>query len=167
MELGHVSIRVFLEPGEALTERLVERLCALAGFDLTGFRKEHPTGPIRSTRFSLSIDTAEGFDGPIRIVTASVLAKKDAGALFDRVVASLDDEDRAFLDRTLASRIDEEAHLFVRLDKPLFANGVFKLVDHGRCVHFDFTVLTYPRSREAAIAFVHGRIASAQNAESA
>ena len=161
MEFGSVAIRAFLEPDEAdLTDRLVPRVCALAGFDLEAFRAEHPGEPIRTSRFELSIGTASGFDGTLRIVTATVSNKRDAAALFDRVVRGLDTEDRSFLAETLGSRTDDETHCFVRLDKPLFLNGAFKLVDHGRCVHLDFNVLTYPKSREAAIAFLAERIGS-------
>lgn len=159
MEIGRVDLRVFLEPEEhALTERFIERICGFARFDLASFRAEHPEEPIRTNRFSIAIAPAEGFDGTIRIIEASVEAKKDAGALFDRLVASISEDDRAFLASSVPSRVDDEAHCYVRVDKLAFLEGRFELVDHGKCVRFDFNVLTYPKSRDRAVRFVEDRI---------
>lgn len=160
MEFGRVDVRVFLEPTqEALTDAFVERICAFIGFDLAAHRAQYPGEPLRTNRYSLMIGTAEGFDGTIRVMNAAVEAKKDAKALFERIVEGLSEEDRAFLRGTVPTRVDEEGHCYVRLDKLAFLEDKLVLVDHGQCVRFDFNILTYPRSQESAIAFVDAEVA--------
>ena len=159
MEFGSAQIRVILEPEEgALVERLVDRVCSFAGFDRTAFRADHPGAPIRTKRFSLAITSAEGLIGPLRVLEARVENKKDTTALFERLVSKLSVDDRAVLASTVESRTDED-NCYVRLDKKLFFNDAYVLVDHGQCVHFTFSILTYPKSREGAIAFVTEQLA--------
>ena len=154
MEIGSVHIRVILEPDEgALIERLIERICGFAGFDLTAFRDEHPGRPIRTKRFALEIASADGLTGPLQVLRCRITSKKDAADAFAQLVACLDGQDREMLASTVESRTDE-ANCYIRLDKKLFLNGSSVLVDHGQCIHFTFSILTYPKSREAAITFV-------------
>ena len=160
MEFGSVQIRVILEPDEgALSERLVERVCSFAGFDLEGFRNEHPGQPIRTKRFSLSITQVEGLTGPLQVLRARVDSKRDAAAVFARLADRLDEDDRKVLASTVSSRTDE-ANCYIRLDKKLFLNDSFVLVDHGQCIHFTFSILTYPKSREQAIRFVEEQLSA-------
>jgi RNA binding exosome subunit len=160
MEYGSVQFRVIVEPEEgALIERLIEGICSLAGFDLSAFRAAHPGEPIRTGRFELTVNRAEGLTNSLFVIEARASSKKEAAAIFNTLVGKLEPDDRGFLARTLESRIDEDSRCFVRLDKKLFLNGVFALVDHGKCVHLTFTVLTYPRSREGAIRFVEKTLA--------
>ena len=155
MEFGPLRIRIIIEPDEgALIERLIEQTCALAGFDLASFRKEHEGEPIRTNRFELLVNRAEGLTGQLFVIEALVSSKKDTASAFGALIERLTAEDRVFLRDTVESRIDEESRCFVRLDKMLFLNDVFALVDHGKCVHCSFTIMTYPRSRDAAVRFV-------------
>jgi RNA binding exosome subunit len=154
MEFGAARIRVILEPEEgALIERLVEKVCSVADFDLATFRSENPGVAIRTKRFSLRIASAEGLTGQLQVLEAHVHAKKDADALFSRIVSGLDRDDRVLLASTVESRTDED-HCYVRLDKKLFLNDTYVLVDHGQCIHFSFSILTYPKSREKAVVFI-------------
>jgi RNA binding exosome subunit len=160
MEFGSTRIRIIFEPGEeSLIERAIEKVCALVHFDLAAFRAEHPGEPIRTKRFEIAVSRAQGLIGQLFVLTAQVRSKKDAALLFDELIETLDPKERMMLRSTIPSRTDDELRCFVRIDKALFLNGVCALVDHGRCVHFSFTILTYPKSREQAIRFLEGYLA--------
>ena len=163
MEFGPVRIRAIIDPDEASrTEPLIEKVCALAGFDLAAHREAHPGEPIRSNRFELSVAPAEGLTSSLYVLSARIGTKKDAMACFDAIVRRLSEEDRAFLIDSLDSRFDDDSQCFVRLDKKLFLNDVFALVDHGKCVHFTFSILTYPKNRDAAFAFLKEHLAPSE-----
>lgn len=161
MEFGSVRIRIIIEPEEgALLERFIEKTCELARFDREAFRKEHPGEPMRTNRFELFVTPAQGLTGPLNVLEAQVTVKKDSMVLFDTIVSRLSAQDRALLLETLPTRVDDEAQCFMRFDKKLFLNDVFALVDHGKCVHVTFQVLTYPKSRESAVRFLSEHLGS-------
>ena len=48
-------------------------------------------------------------------------------------------------------RLDDHGHFFIRLDKKLLLDGVYKLTEQGNCFHFKIKMAAFPSTRENAM----------------
>ena len=48
-------------------------------------------------------------------------------------------------------RLDDHGYFFIRLDKKLLLDGVYKLTEQGNCFHFKIKMAAFPSTRENAM----------------
>ena len=147
MDISRCDIRLFIPPEDEI-EPYKRCMLALLGIELDDIRTLRANA--KGVAFIQS--RAQGFEERVLIVlNGHVTTKKGARSLLERIVAALDAQDRAFLLETIETRIDDDLTLYLRLDKHLFLNDIFKLTDTGSCYHFSFSLVTYPKNREQAV----------------
>jgi len=139
----HITITAFAKPEED-AEKIKEGLLALIPFDL------------EREKVALDAQTALGFhEREITIFTLVLKKSAHCRTFIDSLLKHLDDEQKRQLLLQAESRLDENLDFFVRLKKDAWMNErnpVF--TDTGYCYHIKFTLATYPKKRENALALL-------------
>ena len=48
----------------------------------------------------------------------------------------------------IESRVNNEGHLYIRLDKPSLLSDSYKIIDHGDCFHIKIKLAAFPAKKE-------------------
>jgi hypothetical protein len=130
MPLHYLSFRTFVQATE-VEERVVEAMRLVTGVD------------------EFERTETEGYHGnPIIILETTLKRKRDIRNVFSR----LDTEDVQLLIDTLDERVDEDSHLYMRLDKQEAFLGGMRLADGGDVIRVRGALISHPKNREVAIA---------------
>ncbi len=94
---------------------------------------------------------AMGFnDREIITYTVDIKRSPDVKAFLNHLMPNLSELKETLLNQ-LESRLDEDLHFFIRLDKENLKNDIYKLTDSGNCFHIKMSIATFPKRRETAI----------------
>lgn len=100
---------------------------------------------------SITAIAAEGhFGNDIKILEAT-LKRKDGLAFFRILREQLPREELVKLRREMSSRVDDECHFHLRLDKQAAYKGTVRLTDSKDAIDVTAFIATYPARREEAI----------------
>jgi len=110
--------------------------------------------PFNLEEKKLKIDTkrSSGF-GEKEIIVKSIeinkmqLAKKT----FEHITAMLDENSRIVIFNTIESRLSDDFHFFIRLDKIKMLEGEAVVTDSGDCFHIKASITSFPQKKESAI----------------
>ncbi len=144
MKLAHyIKISVFIHEEED-RETIFNKLISLVPFDL---KKE---------KIKLNEDTAIGFNNK-KIKTYEIVLEKDRHikAFLEKLKESLSQEQKELLIAQAESRLDNELHFFIRLDKEKLLNNEFWITDSGNCFHVRISIAAFPAKREQALEVVN------------
>ena len=140
MKLFHnIIVSVFIKPEENF-DAIKKNFLGLFAFDL------------EKSKICVEEKNASTFrDRTIKIFEVKITKNRLINDLIDFIKSKLSSEDKEMMIRQLDSRIDDGLNFFFRLSKKQLEEGKFTVVDHGHCYHFKCHVVTYPKSRDAAI----------------
>ncbi len=136
----HIELRVFsrVDEGED-TEKIKEQIRELFPFD---FEKE---------KIKIKEENAYGFeDNKIKILTVSVDAQRHTNTVLKNLMDKLDKDQKDLLWRQIESRLDDELHFYLRLDKEKLPDGKYCITESGHCFRFDITIAAFPHERTVA-----------------
>ena len=140
MKLAHqIKISVFIHEEED-REKIFNKLISLVQFDL---KKE---------KIKLNEDTAMGFNNK-KIKTYEIVLEKNKhiNGFLEKLKESLGKEQKELLLKQAESRLDEDLHFFIRLDKEKLLNDEFSITDSGNCFHIRISPAAFPAKRELAM----------------
>ncbi|MFH1316870.1 MAG: RNA-binding domain-containing protein [Candidatus Woesearchaeota archaeon] len=139
MKLAHnVKISVFAKDDEDCNE-LNAALLRLIPFDIV---KE---------KIELGESKAKGLEcAEIKIMEVKLIKDRHVNGFLKNLNKSLSDEQKKRLMDQYLSRLDEDLHFFVRLDKRELLEGKYKLTDKGDCFHIKVHLACYPEKTEIA-----------------
>ena len=143
MKLAHqIKISIFIKEEED-REKTFNRLLSLVPFDL---KKE---------KIKLNEDTAMGFNNK-KIKTYEIVLEKNRhiNAFLEKLKEALSQEQKELLLKQAESRLDEDLHFFIRLDKEKLLNNEFWITDSGNCFHIRISIAAFPAKRELALEVV-------------
>jgi RNA-binding protein len=143
MKYAHyIEMRVFSKE-EDNEELIISKIKELFPFD---FDKE---------KINIDLKTAFGFeDKKIHILSVSVKNERQVNAVLKNLMARLPEEQIQQLRDQLESRLDDNLHFYLRLDKDLLMNNEYFITDSGNCFHFTVAIAAYPHKREIAVGLV-------------
>ena len=142
MKVLHVLLRVFAKPEED-GELIKDALIGLIPFD------------INKEKILVEQTTAKGFEErKIKIFRIALTKRKHIQAFLDKLLNRLTPADRKLILNQKHSRLDEDLHFFLRLDKLALLKNIWKLTDRGDCFHIQLSLATYPKSRKQALQII-------------
>lgn len=140
MKYAHfINIRVFSKE-EDNQEQILNKLKELIPFD---FKKE---------KINLKIEKAFGFDDKkIDVINLKIEKEKHTNKFIENLFNKFNEDQKNLLLKQIESRLDNNLHFYLRLDKDKLLNKEYWLTDSGNCFHFTFAIAAYPHKREFAI----------------
>ena len=102
---------------------------------------------------TLTKKTARGhFGNEVIIITGEITGKKRTKETWNRIIESLDKEDRVKLREEIIKRLDEENNFHLRFDKQIaLTEGKPKLISHGDAIHVKVKILSFSGGRDSVI----------------
>ena len=98
----------------------------------------------------IEVDEVTGFqDETLYVTTWKCDITRIVNEFIRRLNEKLSTEDKQKLWEQ-KDRLDEELHLYLRLDKDAYEEGVWNLVQNGKCIHVKVHVAAYPAKKEKA-----------------
>ena len=95
---------------------------------------------------------AEGFGQNItHILSMKIHRHRHIWLLIQNIFQNLSRRDVEKICKQRDSRLDDHGYFFIRLDKKLLLNGVYKLTEQGSCFHFKIKMASFPSTRENAM----------------
>lgn len=140
MKLAHqIKLSVFIHEEED-REKIFQKLISLVPFNL------------KEEKIKLNEDTAIGFNNK-KIKTYEIVLEKDRhiNGFLEKLKESLNQEQKELLLKQAESRLDDELHFFIRLDKEKLLNDEFWITDSGNCFHVRISIAAFPAKREKAL----------------
>ena len=140
MDLVHnVRITVFAKQYED-ADKIKHGLIQLAGLD------------IKEEKAIMTETAASGFnESKIKVLELSLEKKRHARSFLKHLTGILSQDQKHMLIRQAETRLDEELHFFIRLDKERWLNGEAAITESGNCYHIRMLIASYPKSRENAL----------------
>lgn len=90
----------------------------------------------------------EGFSSIIHSLTLQTTSNRHNLLLLETLFSNLTKNDKNLLDQQKESRLNDDGVFYIRLDKPLLLQSIFKLTDTGDCFHIKIKLAAYPATRE-------------------
>ena len=141
--LHNVVVNVFVKYGEDL-DLIKEKLLSLIPLDLEKEKLE-----VKDTK-------AHGFqDMPIHSLEIHLEKERHTKAFLENLLEKLTRELKDVLLQQKESRLDEEHHFFIRLDKQkLLKDNEWFITDSGNCFHIKMLIAAFPANRENSLKVV-------------
>ncbi|MCM2325423.1 MAG: hypothetical protein NDI94_03085 [Candidatus Woesearchaeota archaeon] len=101
----------------------------------------------------LEIDskTALGFeDKKIKILTVHIKKNNQINKFLSAIFEKIGTDQKNTLISQIESRLDNNLHFFIRLDKDALLEDKYLITDSGNCFHFRISIASYPHDREVA-----------------
>jgi RNA binding exosome subunit len=157
----HVTITVFGRHGEDPLTPLnvvspVPPGRLLAEGEKSWVEKGHCRYSLMKDKARLDVQQTMGFDSEITVYALRYEKDAHSNAIFDGILAGIDDGQRSELYRKAMLHVDDEGHFFIRLDKPDLENGKLTITTRGDCYKFDFALAVFPKNPQTIHAHVRG-----------
>jgi len=136
---NHIAISVFSYQidDEALVKKTL--------IDLIPFNPE-------DEKLQIEQHIASGFgDERIRIFSIDLKKERHTNAFLKTLMSKFSEKQKAILSSQKESRLDEELHFFIRLEKTALEEGKIALTDSGNCYHINISIAAFPAAREIAL----------------
>lgn len=149
MKVAHnITVSVFVKEGEEIGQ-IRQSFLQMISLDL---EKE---------KLKLKQTTAKGAENnKIEIIEIKLEKERHVNSFLDDLFSKFNDEQKELLTKQLDSRVDDECHFFIRLDKKRLLNKEYWVTDSGDCFHIKISIAAYPAKKENAIEAVKGLIES-------
>jgi len=140
MKKAHnVKMKVFCKEGEN-QEKLEEVFHKLLEID---FEKE---------KVNFKKKNAQGFEEKNIIIIELVLDKeRHIRAFLDKLNEMMSKDQKELLIKQADSRIDDNLHFFIRLDKKKMLNGECWISDKGDCYRVEISIAAFPKKKDIAL----------------
>ena len=76
------------------------------------------------------------------------------------IFSNLSKNDKLNIENQIESRLNDDGFFFIRLDKRLLIQNIFKLTEAGDCFHIKVKIAAYPASKERYVKNLHKLINS-------
>jgi len=131
-QVHNIKVKVFAKEEDA--EAIKEKLLSLFPFEL---------------KKQFSDRTAYGFgDKKIKVFEVFLEKQKEVKLFLGFLNEKLSKEQKNMLVMQVDSRLDDEMHFFIRLDKDKLMNDKFFITDSGNCFHVKMSIAAYPAKKE-------------------
>ena len=140
MKLAHnIKVSVFCKPEED-EKAILNKLFFLFPFNL------------EENKVKVKKTSAIGFnERKIKIYEIVIDKERHCKEFMDNLKENLNQTQKDLLLRQLDSRLDEELHFFIRLDKTkLIQDNEFFVTDSGNCYHMKIKIAAFPAKRGIA-----------------
>ncbi len=97
----------------------------------------------------------EGFFEIIHSLTLHTTSNRHNMLLLDTLFSQMMKEDRELFEMQQETRLNDEGYLFIRFDKQLLLQNIFRLTDGGECFHFKIKLAAYPATKERYFSVFH------------
>lgn len=143
MKLAHkIKISVFCSP-EKDEEKIRNSLISLIPFNL-----ENEKVDLKETK-------AKGFNEKlIKILEIELEKEKHTAFFLKNLSEMLNEKQKELLIRQIKSRLDDNLHFFIRLDKEKFLKNELFITDSGNCFHIKISIAAFPAKKEKGIEIV-------------
>ena len=103
-----------------------------------------------SEKLSIDTEIADGLEegSKINIFKLKLEKSKHARAFLNNFLSRLDDSQINTLIDQIDSRLDENCHFFIRIDKDKWYGDKIELTDSGNCFHINISIAAYPAKKE-------------------
>ena len=144
MKLIHrVYIHVFIKEGEN-AEKIEETLKSLIPI---GLEKE---------KITINRQSAAGLEDKKIIIEEIILEKqRHINKFLNHLLTNLTNKQKELLLMQAESRLDDELHFFIRLDKDKLLNNEFEITDSGNCFHIKLSIAAFPAKREVGLEIIN------------
>jgi RNA binding exosome subunit len=85
------------------------------------------------------------------LITMSLDKQKHVTAFVKNLFSSFSKDQLMTLDKQAETRVDDECHFYIRLDKEPLLKNELVITDSGDCFHITLTVASYPHKQSVAI----------------
>jgi RNA binding exosome subunit len=143
MKLCHnIAVSVFAKPEEDY-ELLKSTLIKLFPFDL------------EEKKVNMNETVAQGFQERT-IKMCEIVIDKDSlvNDFLENLIGNLSSEQKELLVKQKESRLDDELHFFIRLDKGKLIDRQYWVTDSGNCYHIKMKIAAFPATKEKALEVV-------------
>ncbi len=149
MKLAHsANVRVFCSQEES-QEEILNGLKQLLPFNL------------EEGKISLQRQVALGFNDRKILIFEVTLTKETQVSIFlKNLFEKINAQQKQMLLDQLETRVDDQANLYIRLEKSIMINGEALLTDGGNCYHLKIKLAAYPSSRKKGIELAKELISS-------
>lgn len=107
---------------------------------------------IKEEKIRLHEFTAKGFnESKIKVIEARLENRRPVKSFLDHLIGLLSEEQGSMLIRQADSRLDENLHFFIRIDKEKWLERKTCITDSGNCYHIKMSIASYPKSRKTAL----------------
>jgi RNA binding exosome subunit len=140
-----IELSVFSTP-EDDPEQIYAGLASLVPFEL------------EAEKLKIERISATGFtERKIIIFHLRLTKQRHIAGFLENIRNLLNEEQKELLIGQADTRLDEEMHYFLRLDKSrLIKDGEHWLTDEGSCYHIKISLAPFPRKRQNALEIVRG-----------
>lgn len=144
MKYAHtITITEFIKKEEDITH-LKEAFKALFPFNLE--QEKIQLKEVMTTGFN---------EQPIKILTVVLQKETHTTKFLEAFLQKLSAEQKKLLVTQKESRLDDQNHFFIRIDKERWnTEQKILLVDHGNCIHISITLAAFPAKRDVALKLV-------------
>ncbi len=140
--LHNVVISVFAKEDENI-EKIKEALISLVPFNL------------EDEKVVLKQKTAIGFgEKKIQIFEIQIKKQKHLKLFLENFILHLSEKQKKRMIAQKESRLDEDLHFFIRLDKEKLLEGGYFIIDGGNCFHIKMSIAVFPAKRQSALAII-------------
>jgi RNA binding exosome subunit len=147
--IHNVTIRVFVKQGED-QEELSTGLKELSGLGSEIFEEKNPKKNVVIKQIS-----ATGFtDEKIKILELRLDKQKQCRCFLKHLLNCLSNEQKDLLKKQKRTRLDDNLHFFIRLEKQELVKGVYALTEKGECYHLRLSIAAFPSKHELALQVV-------------
>jgi RNA binding exosome subunit len=102
-------------------------------------------------KLEIESKTTFGFEEKkIIILTVHIKKNNHINKFISSLLERLGEEQKKTLLSQMDSRLDNNLHFFIRLDKGALLEDKYTLTDSGNCFHFRISIAAYPHDREIA-----------------
>jgi RNA binding exosome subunit len=102
-------------------------------------------------KLEIESKTTFGFEEKkIIILTVHIKKNNQINKFISCFLDKLGEEQRKTILSQMESRLDNNLHFFIRLDKDALLEDKYTLTDNGNCFHFRISITAYPHDREIA-----------------
>ena len=99
--------------------------------------------------------TAFGFNEKrIKVLSVTLDKEKLVNAFLKNLASSLTGEQMQLLVSQKQSRLDDELHFFIRLDKESLFSKEYRITDSGSCIHIRMSIAAFPKKRAVALSLI-------------
>lgn len=93
-------------------------------------------------------------ESKIKIYEVELTKEKTIKLFVDAFLEKLTKEQKETLIQQKETRLDDELHFFIRLDKEKMLNDQYEVTDSGNCYHIKLKIASYPATKEKALQII-------------
>jgi len=99
-------------------------------------------------KISIKHEKIEGLQNQvINVLSLITLKQRHNWLVLENLFKNLNSDDKKTIQQQFESRLDDEGHFYIRIDKTELYEGQYVLTNSGNCFHFKIKIAAFPAKR--------------------